>query len=90
MTPAALAKAESLAKFVQASGCARETFALTLTDAEAFELLDYLADGGLGRYENHDLLMADVAEAKRRGDPWKVLGCFQLAGLNLAPVSILH
>lgn len=90
MTPAALAKAESLSKFALASGSPLDTFAIVLTDAEAYELLDYLAAGGLGRYENHDLLIADVERAKREKNPWGVLEWFQLNGLSIYAARDLH
>jgi hypothetical protein len=90
MTVAALAKAESLAQFARASGSPLDTFALVLTEPEAYELLDYLASGGMGRYENHALLIADIDEAKRQKNPWGVLGWFQLEGLSIWPASSLH
>lgn len=90
MTPAALAKAESLAKFARASGSSLDTFALVLTEPEAYELLDYLAAGGMGRYENHALLIADIEQAKKDKNPYGVLGWFQLEGLSIWPASALH
>jgi hypothetical protein len=90
VTPAAVAKAESLAKFALASGSPLDSFALVLTEPEAYELLDYLAAGGMGRYENHDLLVADIEQARRDKNPYGVLGWFQLSGLSIWPVSALH
>lgn len=86
----ALEKAESLAKFARGSGSPLDTFAIVLTESEAYELLDYLAAGGMGRYDNHDLLIADIEQAKRDRNPYGVLGWFQLNGLSIWPASALH
>lgn len=87
---AALVKAHSLAQFARNQGAPLETFFLTLTEPEAYELLDYLAAGGLGRYQHHDLLIVDVAKAKADRDPFPLLGHFQLQGLHIWPASALH
>jgi hypothetical protein len=89
MMLAALAKAESLAKFARASGSPLDTFQLTLTEAEAFELLDYLAAGGMGWYQDHHKLVIDVALAKANHDPWSVLENFELEGLTIGSVDSL-
>jgi hypothetical protein len=90
MTPVALSKAESLAKFAQASGSPLNTFALTLTRGEAYELLDYMAEGGLGKCQFHDDLVRDIRQAKSDGDPWVILRNFQLQGLDIVCVDSLH
>ena len=90
MTPAAIAKAESLARFAQASGSPLNTFALVLTLGEAYELLDYIAAGGLGRCAQHDQLLYDIARAKIDGDPFTVLAHFQLQGLDMVRADLLH
>lgn len=90
MIPTAIQKAESLLKFAQASGEQLGTFAVTLTDAEAYELLDHLASGALGMFAHHDMLVADVAAAKRAKDPWTMLAGFDLCGLSIARVKDLN
>lgn len=87
---AALEKAHSLAKFARASGARLDTFALTLTESEAYELLDYLAAGEMGKYENHERLIADVQKAKQAKDPFPMLEWFTLEGLSIWPKSALH
>ena len=83
MTPAAIGKAESLRRFAQMTGAPLREFKLIATLGEGYELLDYLADGGLGRFACHDQLVADIAEAKAKSDPWIVLQHFQLQGLDI-------
>lgn len=90
MNPAALAKADSLAKFARASGSPLSTFALTLTRGEAYELLDYMAEGGLGKCQYHEQLVEDIRQAKADGDPWAILAHFQLQGLDIVSVDCLH
>jgi hypothetical protein len=87
---AALEKAESLARFARSQGAPLETFLVTLTEPQAYELLDHIAAGGLGRYEDHDRLIADVEEAKRKKAPFALLEWFQLEGMSIAPVSFLQ
>jgi hypothetical protein len=85
VTPAALAKAESLARYAKHQGSPLHEFALAITLGEAYELLDYLT-------EIHDnaLLRHEVAQAKVNCDPWGVLANFQLLGFEIVPVSELH
>jgi len=87
---AAIEKAQSLKRFAITQGSPLQEFFLTLTESEAYELLDYLAAGGMGRYENHELLIADVQKAKRAKDPFPLLGWFTLEGLSIWPASALH
>lgn len=83
MTPAAVAKAESLLRFASHTGAPLSEYALVLTLGEGYELLDYLASGAMGRCLNHAMLELDVAAAKVEGDPWKVLNGFQLMGFDI-------
>lgn len=83
VTPAALSKAESLARFAKTQGTPLNTFALVITLGEAYELLDYLAAGGMGKLMYHERLVADILEAKSKGDPWQVLEHFQLKGFDI-------
>lgn len=90
MTPIALEKAESLARFAKGQGTPLNTFALVLTQAEAYELLDYLAAGGLGRYQDHARLVLDILDAKAAGNPWPILAHFQLKGFDIVSDQVLH
>jgi len=83
---AALEKAESLQRFVKASGAHLSTFVLALSDAEALELLDWFVE----QHEQNDVLDLDVEEAKRRHNPWPVLEQFSLLGFCMAPKGVLH
>jgi hypothetical protein len=83
---AALAKARSLIAFAKDQGAPLETYELTISDAEAFELLDWF----VGQYGEDTLLGDDVALAKMAGDPWTVLCHFTLLGLRMAPIPVIH
>lgn len=90
MTPAALIKAESLAAYARASGSPLSEFALAITLGEAYELLDHLASGALGRCENQAVLEQDIAQAKVSKDPWQVLAQWKLYGLDIVRAADLH
>ena len=85
MTPAALLKAESLARYARDQGSPLWEFSLSITLGEAYELLDYL----LEQYDN-PLLRHDVAQAKVNCNPWPVLEHFQLLGLEITRMADLH
>lgn len=89
MTPAALQKAESLALFVRSQGSPLSDFALTITLGEAYELLDFMAEGGMGRFVHHDRLVQDIADAKADCDPWRVLTHFQLQGFEIVRADLV-
>lgn len=86
---AALAKAQSLARIAAEQGVRQSDFVLTLTPAEAFELLDWLGAGGLGWFQDHQKLVIDIALAKVNDDPWTVLENFTLHGFAIAS-TVLH
>jgi hypothetical protein len=88
--PAAIAKAESLRAFALEQGAQLETFGVCLSLGEGYELLDYLAAGGLGRFLHHDQLVADIEEARVKANPWLVLDHFQLAGLSIIRADSLN
>jgi hypothetical protein len=90
MKPAAITKAESLANFVTSTGAPLKEFALALTKGEAYELLDYLAVGGLGFYANHAQLVREITEARAAGEPFLILKNFQLAGLDIVQAASLN
>ena len=83
MKPVALEKAEALHRFALKSGAPLAEFKLALTLGEGYELIDYFAAGGLGRYQNHDQVVQEVAEAKAAGDPWLVLQYLRPNGLEV-------
>lgn len=89
-TPAAILKAESLRKFALGQGSPLADFQLLVSESEAFELLDYLADPSATRCEADELLLLDIAEAKLKRDPWPVLEHFRVLGLEIKPVRALH
>lgn len=84
----ALEKAQSLARFAKEQGAPLTEYDLTLTLPEAFELLDYLGTGGMGWYQNHPQLIADIVQAKSTNDPWPVLANFEIEGFAIR--SVLH
>lgn len=86
MSPAALAKADSLYKFACDQGALLETFQLALTEEEAVELLEWYATEYAGN-EQFDL---DISIARRTKNPWPVLANFKLMGMDMAPVMVLH
>jgi hypothetical protein len=90
MTPAAIKKAESLYAYANGTGAPLKEFAVALTLGDAYELLDFMASGGMGRYQNHDVLLADIAEAKVAGEPFALLRHFQLSGLEIVSAESLH
>jgi hypothetical protein len=90
VTPEALAKAESLSRYCKARGCPLAEVRLVLTLGQGNELIDYIAEGGIGVFKNHDLLIQDVVEARSMGDPWMVLSNFQLEGFDIVRADELH
>lgn len=90
IVPAAVHKAASLARFAQGQGSPLATFAVALTEPEAYELLEYIAGGHLVQVENQELLLADIEEAKAKRDPWLVLQHFHLSGLDIARAKDLN
>lgn len=83
---AALEKAKSLIEFAKSCGAKQDTFELTLSETEAFELLDWF----IGQYGDNTLLADDVEMAKMAKNPWPVISNFTLLGLRMAPVAVLH
>lgn len=89
MTPAAIAKGESLARYVQAQGAPLDTFVLALTLGEGYELLDYVEAGGLGLFANQALLLEDIRRSREAKDPFLFLAFFQLSGLSIARADLV-
>jgi hypothetical protein len=89
VTIAALEKAKSLRRFASNQGDPIDRYALALTRGEAYDLLDYMAAGHLGRFQHHDAFVADVMHAKLECDPWGMLKDFQLEGLAIVPRETL-
>jgi hypothetical protein len=90
LVPSALKKADSLQRHARYLGVPLSEFQLALTLGEGYELLDFLANGGMGQFQNHALLCQDIADAKLKGDPFKVLTQFQLEGLDIVRVEDLN
>lgn len=88
--PAALEKANSLMRFVRDQGAPLQEFRLALTKGEAYEMLDYLAAGGMGYMARHDLLVADINQAKLAGDPFAIFEHFHILGFEVTPATELH
>lgn len=82
----ALEKARSLIAFAKDQGAPLETFELTISDPEAFELLDWF----IQQYGDNTLLADDVEMARMDKNPWPVLCHFTLLGLRMAPIPVLH
>jgi hypothetical protein len=80
---AAIDKANSLIRHASYLGVKAQLFAVALTQDEAFELLDYMAAGGLGLFTDHDRLLADVRAARTAGNPWEILDSCCLMGLSI-------
>lgn len=83
MNPRALEKAESLSRFVRASGSALQEFALALTLDEALELVEYYA----AHYAGVEEFELDLEIARRTKNPWPILDNFQCSGLAIAPAT---
>lgn len=83
MTPVAISKAEGLRRFAQMTGAKPDTFQVILTVKEAFELLDHLAAGAFGQYEDQARLERDIETAKAVGDPWSILEEWTLLGMKV-------
>lgn len=87
--PAALRKAESLFRYATNQGGGLATFEVVLTDAEADELLDWIPISGLVAAEGLPQLEEDIAEARRKKDPWFVLQHFSFYNLPTTPLRKL-
>ena len=88
--PAALEKARSLAAFAKAGGGVLAEFEVTLTQEEAFGLMEWIHDSsGLVAVEGLPQLEADMVVARRTNNPWVVLDNFTFYGLRTAPKALL-
>lgn len=88
--PVALARAQSLLKHIKHLGAPLEEFHVPVTIEEGWELLRWyrkeLKRQSVGHDEmNLTLLDHDIAQAKRRGNPFSVLENFGLCGLKIEP-----
>jgi hypothetical protein len=89
--PTALDKAESLKRHIASLGCGPDDFQLAITKGEAYELLDYIAAGGFGYFLRHDLVVADINQAKLNGDPFALFAELHvLLGLKITSIAELH
>lgn len=83
---AALEKAESLHRFAVEQGARLGSFALTLSDSEALEILDWF----VAQHPPSELLNEDMLIAHATANPWPVLANFQLMGFAIVPKAQLH
>lgn len=88
MAPRAIRKAECLARFVTHSGAPQSEFVVSVTQEEAFELLDYLLE--CERTGDDSVLRSDIATAIKHGNPWPVLENFNLLGFPITRAEWLH
>ena len=80
----AFERAKALHQHAKYCGAPLEEFVLELTDTEAFEALDWLAnDPENAPYINQELLAMDVAVAKASKTPWELMNSFQIMGLTV-------
>lgn len=90
LQPEALQRAQILANFARSQGGGLANFEVTLTTAEAFDLVDWIRDcSGLVSVEGMPQLEADMVTARRANDPWVVLQNFTFYGMKTAPKRIL-
>ena len=89
MTPLVLERANALRRYAKAVGARITDLQVTITTAEAFDVLDaieasadYLCDASL--------LLDDLARARMAGNPWLVLDHWVVMGVPRAPVERLH
>lgn len=85
-----MAKAQSLQRIAREMGAPLNEYLLTLSDEEAYELLDFMAAGGLGEFENQDLFLEDVRQAKREKNPMAVLEQFTIFGFKMISTRAMH
>lgn len=83
MSPAAIAKAQSLHRFATRQGAPLSTFKLALTTDEALEVLDWFKD----TMTPNVMFDADLKIAHRTGNPWEMVTNFQLLGLDIVRVN---
>lgn len=87
MSPVALDKAESLARFAREQGAHLSTFKLALTNEEALDLVAWFVEQQ-GPFPNEVLIM-DAQIAARTKNPWPVLENFNLLGLDIVPAALV-
>ena len=90
MTCTALGRAEAVIRYANRLGARLSDFRVLVTDAEAFEALDWLVvtmEESAPTEINMDLLKMDIAQAKANGDPWPVVNEFTILGLTLERIS---
>lgn len=81
--PVACARAAALRNHAAYLGVRPSEFALLLSVAEAFELIDWLLSDDGPRHLNRDVLAYDVQIARATGNPWAVLENFELDGFAI-------
>lgn len=86
MTISAVLKAERLYAFAKSQGAKLDAFTLTISDSEAFELLDWF----IAQYGENTLLADDVDMAKLHKNPWEVISNFTLMGFPIEPIPVLN
>jgi hypothetical protein len=84
LAPSALTKATALYRYAMEQGAALETFQLALTDAEAFEILDWFK----AQMEPNGLFEVDLEIAHRTGRPFEMLGNFHLMGIAIVRANL--
>jgi hypothetical protein len=86
----AVLKADALASHARYLGVPLNVFAVTLTTEEGFELIEYILEGGLGRFVDETQIEADALSAKAQGDPWIVLENISIYGFEILKCTVLH
>jgi hypothetical protein len=82
--PTAIQKAEALYRYALQTGSKLETFSLILTAAEAFDALEHLCRAQSFCPEHNEAFGRDIAEARKKGDPWDLISEFRICGLKVA------
>lgn len=81
--PEAMEKAKTLRRFAKMTGAPLQQYAVSITDAQGVELMDWFLTQADPRMVDRDSLSLAITEAKAHKDPWEVLQHFSLLGMSI-------
>ena len=89
--PVALDYARSTQSHMKRLGGTHRDYAITLSNAQAFELLEwFVAENLEGGCLDQSLLTADLVEARLKDDPFGMLRYFTVLGFELIPALVIN
>lgn len=81
--PAAMDIARCVIRCAKHCGAPLREYAVSLTDVQAAELMDWFLDQADPRFVDREALRLAIVEAKAHDNPWEVLQHFSLLGMAI-------